>query len=71
MKADDPGLELDAGAVGVIWALYKSVPPSYKVTFIGRDGEAFDVTMSEDELVAVPDIRELSVAGSAEVVGRI
>ena len=62
LKADDPGIDLDAGATGIVWASYKSVPPSYEVTFKGKDGEAFDVTMSEDDLVAVPAVREFAQA---------
>ena len=63
LKTDEPGLDLDAGTTGVIWALYTTTPPSYEVTFEGKDGRKFDVTMAEDELVAVPVPRDL--AGSA------
>jgi len=60
LAADDPGLDLDAGATGVVWT-----PPSYEVTFTGKDGLKFDVTMSEDELT-VPDVtRELASSGKS------
>ena len=62
LKEDAPSLELDAGTTGVIWALYKSIPPSYEVTFVGRDGKKFDVTMSGDELTVPAGARELSGA---------
>lgn len=65
LAADDPGLDLDAGATGVVWALYNTTPPSYEVTFTGKDGLKFDVTMSEDELT-VPDVtRELASSGKS------
>jgi len=62
LRADEPGLDLDAGTRGVIWALYTTTPPSYEVTFEGKDGRKFDVTMAEDELIAVPSRRELAVS---------
>lgn len=62
LKADDPALDLDAGTPGVVWALYSSTPPSYEVTFAGKDGEEFDVTMSEDELVTANVPRELAAS---------
>lgn len=62
---------LSRGDAGVIWAFYNTTPPAYEVTFMGKDGEAFDVTMSEDELVAVPDTRKLSLTGSVEAAGRV
>ncbi len=64
LVGDYPGLDLDAGATGVVWALYNTDPPSYEVTFTGKDGLKFDVTMSEDELMVPTVIREL--AGSSQ-----
>ena len=63
-------LGLNVGDTGVVWAFYDTKPPAYEVTFRGEDGEPFDMTMSEDELVAVPKTRELSLAGIAEASGR-
>ena len=55
-------LGLSIGDTGVIWAFYNTTPPAYEVTFTGKDGRAFDMTMSEDELVAVPVVRELAAS---------
>ena len=63
LAADDPGLDLDAGTTGVVWALYNTTPPSYEVTFTGKDGLKFDVTMSEDELTEPAVTRELVGSG--------
>ena len=52
------------GDTGVIWALYNTTPPAYEVTFTGKDGRPFDMTMSEDELVAVPAPHELAASRS-------
>ena len=64
-------LGLRVGDTGVIWAFYNTTPPAYEVTFKGEHGELFDMTMSEDELVAVTEAHELSLAGSAEAAGRV
>ena len=64
-------LGLNVGDTGVVWAFYSTTPPAYEVTFQGQDGEPFDMTMSEDELVAVPDTRELSLAGKSEAASRV
>ncbi len=64
-------LGLRVGDTGVIWAFYNTTPPAYEVTFQGEDGEPFDMTMSEDELAAVPVTRELSLAGGSEAAGRL
>ncbi len=70
LREDYSELGLRVGDTGVIWAFYNTMPPAYEVTFKGEDGEPFDMTMSEDELVAVPEARELSLAGNAEASGR-
>ena len=57
-----PNLELEVGDTGVIWAFYNMTPPAYKVTFTGKDARSFDMTMSEDELVAVPVVRDLAAS---------
>ena len=59
---DYSDLGLSIGDTGVIWAFYNTTPPAYEVTFTGKDGEPFDMTMSEDELVAVPAARELAAS---------
>ncbi len=51
-----PLIGLKPGDVGIIWALYTTTPPAYEVTFQTEDGRPFDITMSEDELVAVADM---------------
>ena len=50
-----PLIGLKPGDVGIIWALYTTTPPGYEVTFQTEDGELFDITMSEEELVAAPE----------------
>ena len=55
-----PIIGLYPGDTGVVRALYDTTPPAYEVTFTGKDGRPFDMTMSEDELVAVPVSRELT-----------
>lgn len=65
LAEDDPGLDLDAGTTGVVWALYNTTPPSYEVTFTGKDGLKFDVTMSEEELTAPTVKRELAGFGKS------
>lgn len=59
---DYSDLDLNVGDTGVIWAFYNTTPPAYEVTFTGKDGKSFDMTMSEDELVAVPAPRELAAS---------
>ncbi len=63
LTADDPGLDLDAGTTGAVWALNDTTPPSYEVSFTGKDGLKFDVTMSEDELTVPTVTRELVGSG--------
>ena len=62
VTADYSDLELNVGDTGVIWAFYNTTPPAYEVTFTGKDGRPFDMTMSEDELAAVPALRELATS---------
>lgn len=50
-----PLIGLKPGDVGIIWALYTTTPPGYEVTFQTEDNEPFDITMSEEELVAAPE----------------
>jgi hypothetical protein len=64
LAANDPGLDLNAGTIGVVWALYNTIPPSYEVTFTGKDGLKFDVTMSEEELTKPAVTHELAIFGS-------
>lgn len=66
LKANDPALDLNAGTPGTVWALYNSSPPSYEVTFVGKDGEEFDVTMSEEELTVPSVTRELAGSGHSQ-----
>ena len=63
LKADHPTLGLKAGVSGVVWALYALEAPAYEVTFRGRDGEAFDITMEEDALLPAA----LGVSGKPQV----
>jgi hypothetical protein len=53
LKVDRPALGLRAGDAGTVWALYALEPPAYEVTFPTENGDAFDVTLTEDELLAV------------------
>ncbi len=53
VRADHPKLDLKTGDIGVVWAMYAAESPLYEVTFCAPDGEPFDVTMTEDELMAV------------------
>lgn len=55
LKNDKPDLDMKAGDIGVVWALYEMQPPMYEVTFRDRSGQDFDMTMEEDEIVEVVD----------------
>jgi len=52
LKADHPVLGLKAGDTGRVWALYAAESPSYEVTFHPAEGDTFDVTLSEEELLS-------------------
>jgi hypothetical protein len=56
IRGDCPRLGLRTGDIGVIWALYDIEPPSYEVTFTRTNEEAFDMTLSEDEITAAKTI---------------
>lgn len=52
VKSDYPGL-LNAGDQGVVWGLYITEPPACEATFRHADGDEFDMTVFEDEVVIV------------------
>ena len=64
LKEDRPALGLRAGEPGVIGALYALESPAYEVTFGGTDEQAFDLTLTEDDLLA--DTSSLAKFGIAE-----
>ena len=71
LREDYPILELRAGDTGVIWMLYDTEPPAYDVTFRASNGRAFDMVVNEDEIAALMNTRELSLAGVAGASGRV
>lgn len=52
LTGDYPNCGLNAGAVGIVWALYTTMPPCYEVTWKDQDGLDFDMTMEEEELTS-------------------
>jgi hypothetical protein len=51
LRSSRPDLGLKAGAVGIVWAIYDIDSPEYEVTFRGLGGEAFDITLAEEDIV--------------------
>ena len=62
LKNDKPGLDLKAGDQGVIWALYETQPPMYEITFHGCNGQDFDITLAENEILEVTGAKKSVMA---------
>jgi hypothetical protein len=65
LTAEYTELGLVAGDTGTMWVAYATKPASYEVTFQSERGEAFDLTLSEDELAAVRPARRTSKRSTA------
>ena len=65
LTQDYPDAGLKAGAVGTIWVRYETHPPMYEVTLHDADGMAFDMTLSEKELVLASQSHDARTAANA------
>ena len=61
LRENYPDLGLMAGDTGVIWAAYDTDPRSYEATFFTSSESAFDMTVAEGEIEAVPPVATQAV----------